>query len=229
MAVTMRRVQALQPGETIWDGDHREAVKGFGVRRQRGAPVYFIKYRFFGEQRFVTIGRHGAPWTPDKARKEAKRLLGLVADEKDPAVEKKEAKANAADTVFKIANEYLKYAIRKQKPRSYTETKRHLLANWKPLHSVSVFHLRRRQVASRLREIETERGAATAARARAALSAMFTWAIREGLDIAANPVLGTNRPAEPKSRERVLTDTNWPKSGVGVEMTTMGASLSCSC
>jgi integrase len=36
---------------------------------------------------------------------------------------------------------------------------------------------------------------------------MFNWAIREGLDIAANPVLGTNRPAEPKSRERVLTDS----------------------
>jgi integrase len=35
---------------------------------------------------------------------------------------------------------------------------------------------------------------------------MFNWAIREGLDIPANPVLGTNRPAQPRSRERVLTD-----------------------
>ena len=31
-------------------------------------------------------------------------------------------------------------------------------------------------------------------------------AIREGLDIAANPVQGTNRPVQPKSRERVLSD-----------------------
>ena len=152
-----------------------------------------------GEQRFVTIGRHGAPWTPDQARREAKRLLGLVADEKDPAAEKKEAKANATDTLFKIANEYLRYAQRKQRPRSYTETKRHLLTNWKPLHAVSVFHLRRRQVAGRLREIETESSPTTAARARTALSAMFNWAIREGLDIAANPVFGTNRPAEPRA------------------------------
>jgi integrase len=38
------------------------------------------------------------------------------------------------------------------------------------------------------------------------LSALFNWAIREGIDLAADPVLGTNRPAEPKSRERVLTD-----------------------
>ena len=81
------------------------------------------------------------------------------------------------------------------------------MTNWKPLNSVSVFHLRRRQVAARLAEIETERGRVTAARARAALSAMFNWAIREGFDIAANPVLGTNRPPEPKSRERVLADS----------------------
>jgi integrase len=34
---------------------------------------------------------------------------------------------------------------------------------------------------------------------------MFNWAIREGLDIPANPVHGTNRPEQPKSRERVLS------------------------
>ncbi|MCW2356928.1 integrase [Bradyrhizobium elkanii] len=49
------------------------------------------------------------------------------------------------------------------------------------------------------------------------LSSMFNWAIREGLDIAANPVLGTNRPAQPSSRERVLTETElsaiWWASG----------------
>lgn len=31
-----------------------------------------------------SIGRHGSPWTPDTARTEAKRLLGLVAGGKDP-------------------------------------------------------------------------------------------------------------------------------------------------
>jgi integrase len=204
--IAIRTVQALKPGETIWDAGHREAVKGFGVRRQRGDPVYVIKYRVFGRQRFVTIGRHGSPWTPDKARREAKRLLGLVADGKDPQAEKIEARAKAADTLGSVADDYLKHAKKKQKPRSYAETERHLLTNWKPLHSVSVFHLRRRQVAARLSEIETERGRVTAARARAALSAMFNWAIREGFDIAASPVFGTNRPPEPKSRKRVLAD-----------------------
>ncbi|WP_342713496.1 hypothetical protein AAFG13_37980 [Bradyrhizobium sp. B124] len=34
------------------------------------------------------MGPHGAPWTPDLARKEAKRLLGLVANDKDPVDDK---------------------------------------------------------------------------------------------------------------------------------------------
>ena len=32
-----------------------------------------------------TIGRHGSPWTPETARAEAKRLLGMVAARQDPA------------------------------------------------------------------------------------------------------------------------------------------------
>ena len=39
----------------------------------------------------LTIGRHGAPWTPDSARGEAKRLLGEVVKGGDPAADKREA------------------------------------------------------------------------------------------------------------------------------------------
>ena len=56
--ITIRAVQALEAGETVWDAGHREAVKGFGVRRQRNEPVYVLKYRFGGRQRFYTIGPH---------------------------------------------------------------------------------------------------------------------------------------------------------------------------
>ena len=225
MAVTVRTVQALKPGETIWDRGHREAVRGFGVRRQRGAPTYFIKYRFGGKQRFVTIGQHGSPWTPDKARREAKRLLGLVADERDPWAEKKERRAKAAGTLASVAEDYLGYARKKLKPRSYAEVERHLLSNWEPLHSISVFYLTRRQVAAQDADIENERGPVPAARARAALSAMFNWAIREGFEIASNPVFGTNRPAEPKSRSRVLTDAELAQVWQRAATMTMGGSF----
>src|SRR6201986_4095930 len=135
--VTIRAVQALKPGAALWDADHREAVRGFGVRRQRDQASYVLKYRVFGRQRFFTIGPHGSPWTPEKARREAKRLLGLVADGKDPADTKVEASLQAADTLRKITDQYLEVAKRKQRPRTHSEVARYLLTAWKPLHSLS--------------------------------------------------------------------------------------------
>ncbi|MBR1033098.1 site-specific integrase [Bradyrhizobium liaoningense] len=206
-SITIRAVQALKPGEIIWDAEHREAVRGFGVRRQRDQATYVLKYRVFGRQRFVTIGPHGAPWTPELARREAKRLLGLVANGKDPADEKAKARLQSADTLRVIADQYLRNAKQRLKPRTYSELERYLLVGWKPLHPVSVYQITRRHISARIAEISSGHGKVSAARARTALSSMFNWAIREGLDIPANPVLGTHRPAQPGSRERVLTET----------------------
>jgi hypothetical protein len=71
--IGLREVRALKLDSEIWDG----AVTGFGARRQRGAAVaYVLMYRTrAGRLRRFTIGRHGAPWTPDTAREEARRLL----------------------------------------------------------------------------------------------------------------------------------------------------------
>jgi integrase len=204
--ITIRAIQSLHQGETIWDAGHKAAVMGFGARRQSGKPVYVLKYRILGRQRFFTIGPHGSPWTPETARREAKRLLGRVAEGKDPAAEKIELRAKAAETVRNLIDAYLLYAKKKQKPRSYIETQRHLLINWKPLHSLSASHITRWHVATRLGQIETERGAVSAARARAAVSALFSWAIRQGFKIDTNPVAGSNRPEQPKPRNRKLRD-----------------------
>jgi hypothetical protein len=74
--IGLREVRALGPNQTIWDS----TVAGFGARRQRSELVsYLLIYRTQeGRQRWPTIGRHGPPWTPETARAEAQRLLGLV-------------------------------------------------------------------------------------------------------------------------------------------------------
>ena len=154
-----------------------------------------------GRQRLLTIGTAGALWTPETARREAKRLLGLVASGHDPAVTGK-------STLGAVVEEYLAYAKKRQKPRSYIETARHLLMDCAPLHKASVFKLTRRHIAEHLAALEREKGAATAARARASLSSLFNWAIGQGLELVANPVSGTNKPIEPPSRERVLKMMN---------------------
>src|SRR6516225_2416424 len=97
--IGLREVRALRPGETVWDA----MVPGFGARRQTGPSVtYFLKYRNTeGRQRWHSIGRHGAPWVPETARVEAKRLLGAVAAGRDPAADRNARKE--APTVAKLA------------------------------------------------------------------------------------------------------------------------------
>jgi len=187
-------------------------------------PVYVVKYRVSGRQRFFTIGPHGSPWTPDEARKEAKRLLGLIADGKDPADERASAALRGADTFRKIADQYLKHAKQKQRPRTHSELERYLLVTWKPLHLVPVVHIRRRHVAARIAEIATDHGAVTAARARAACrpcssglpgqlrpigfmaaSSHRTW--RWGRKPQAGPVLCGRRRSE--DRKRRLVQSRW--------------------
>jgi integrase len=198
--ITIKSVEALSAGDTIWD----ERLKGFGCRRQTNAASYVLKYRVNGRQQFLTLGQHG-PLTPDTARKKAKRILGQVANGQDPQAEKAEAKSNAANTLGALVEDYLAYAEKKQRPRYFKETKRHLTKRWKALHSVSVFHLTRRQVSTRLREIEAKHGKAATYQARVALSTLFKWAVGEGYELT-NPVAGTNKPKTSKPRKRVLTD-----------------------
>jgi integrase len=98
----LREVRALQPGEIAWDA----AVPGFGARRQRNAVTYILKFRTAkSRQRWYSIGRHGAPWTPDTAREEARRLLGEVAAGGDPASDKHAVRRAA--TVAELCRRYL--------------------------------------------------------------------------------------------------------------------------
>jgi integrase len=101
--IGQRDIKALRPGEVIWDS----GVVGFGARRQRSAAVtYFVFYRTAGgRQRWHTIGRHGAPWVPDAAREEARRVLGDVARGEDPAGAKQATRQ--AVTVAELCDRYL--------------------------------------------------------------------------------------------------------------------------
>jgi integrase len=99
---------------------------------------------------------------------------------------------------------YLGYQRGHLRPRSYVECERHLLKNCKPLLGLLLSKIDRRTVAARISDIANTSGAVSANRARAALSAFFSWTMREGL-LDNNPVIGTNRQKE-TSRSRVLSD-----------------------
>jgi integrase len=141
-------------------------------------------------------------FTPETARTEAKRLLGLVAAKVDPASER----VRPAETFGAEVERYLTNKRSSLKARSITEIQRHLLVYAKPLHRLRLTEIDRRTIALRLGEIENESGAASRNRFRSSLSAFFAWAIREGLTDL-NPVSGTGKANEGNGRDRVLTET----------------------
>ena len=101
--IGLKDIRSIPPNSEIWDA----AVVGFGARRQRSdAVAYVLLYRTAeGRQRRYTIGRHGAPWTPDKAREEATRILGRAAQGDDPAADKTARRTSI--TVGELCDAYL--------------------------------------------------------------------------------------------------------------------------
>ena len=98
--ITEQSVAAIEAGERdkyLWDPD----LAGFGLKvTSAGRRVYLAQYRTpggrRGRTRRVTIGRHGAPWTPDLARAEAERLLAEVKCGGDPAGTRSQSSTGAA-------------------------------------------------------------------------------------------------------------------------------------
>jgi integrase len=198
--ITKTAVEGLQGGEWIWDG----SVKGFGARRQRDGVFYYLRYRLGGAQRMKSIGRHGSPWTPDTARRQATTALGKVAAGVDPFAEAPQARA--VETFGKEAGRYLERKRETMKPRSLEEVERHLTNHAGPLAKLRLAEIDRRTIALRLAEIEEASGPVARNRVRSTLSAFFAWAITEGF-IETNPVSGTAKADEGGSRERVLTES----------------------
>lgn len=181
-----------------------DELSGFGLRvRAGGSRKFVLHYRHGNLQRRHTIGNASA-MTVEDARKRARRVAVAVDDGKDPAADKAARRVSASLLFSSVKADYLAARQREMKPRSYQEAERHLNTHWKPLHGLAVASIARPIVAARLRAITDKSGPVAANRARSTLSAMFAWAIGEGLcDL--NPVIGTNKNGE-DDRERILSD-----------------------
>jgi len=208
--ITQRTAGKLAPGETLWD----DLVRGFGIRRQTRLPVYVLKYRFKGRQRFLTIGPHGSPWTAEDARQEARRLLGLLASKekpRDPAEERD--RAGTELTLSQMAARYLTdFARAHKKPRSVAEDERNLRIHVLPaLGHKKLSDIQPGDIATFLaarREIPI-----AANRCLAVISHIFNTAEKWALmPRGGNPCRGINRFQE-KRRERLLNDEELTRLG----------------
>jgi len=119
--INKRFVDGLEPGEADqihWDTE----LSGFGIRvRISGSKVYVLKFRANGRQRWITIGKHGSPWTPEEARLEAKRVLGKLHHGADPASVRDHRKVapTVKDLIDKFKAEHIETRIKASTAAEY--------------------------------------------------------------------------------------------------------------
>ena len=197
--------------EILWDGGHKEAVRGFGIAAFRnGGKCYIAQYRKDGRSRRTRIGEHGR-LTPEQARKEARKILGLVEGGADPIAERKAARA--VRTFKAVADDFLANHVRaKRKGRTADEYARILSVHVVPaLGSKRIVDLRRADVAKLHARLAASPYQAN--RALALVSAIWNWAARrEEVAFADNPAKAIERYAE-LGRERYLTSEELGRLG----------------
>lgn len=211
MKITKRVVDQLQPGERdafVWDSQ----VKGFGVRcRPTGGKFYILKTRIGGRQRWLTIGRHGSPWTADNARDEAVRLLGQKVGGKDPAAERDNKKHAVSMTELcqRFLTDYVAHRVKPKTAKDYQHLVDKLIVPALGHHKIA--DLTRADV-SRFHHDQRETPY-LANRALAVLSKMLNLAEIWGLrDDNTNPCRHVSRYRE-KKRERYLTNAELKRLG----------------
>jgi integrase len=194
---------ALCDGEKdrIWFDDD---VPGFGLRvRDTGSRVWVYQYKVARKTRRIVLGKASAIKLA-RAREIASEYHARVRQGGDPVTEKRVQIERASHTFGPLAEQYLERRKTALRPRSWAAAALYLQKHAAPLHALPVDSVDLRAIAGLLARIERATGPVAANRCRAALSACFSWAMREGL-ANSNPTLNTNRREE-RPREHVLTE-----------------------
>ncbi len=216
----------------IWDSE----IPGFGLRiSPSGSKTYFLRYRPNGggrsaPKRFISIGKHGV-LTPEQARSRARKIIGAVLNGDDPAMDLSAKRKEI--TLAALIDLYECEGAGHLKER----TRQYVLAR---LRNHAVQLLGRRKISEiTVKEIErmiqdvtagkTARtinagsrrqsifrgGPGAAAKVSRDLSAVFTFAIREGL-LTVNPCRAARKPKDGK-RDRYLKMDEIMRLGTALE------------
>jgi integrase len=209
--LTKRFIDSLTPDpkRETWQWD--DELPGFGIRvMPSGRKSYLIQYRAEGRTRRYTIGPHGR-WTPDQARKEARRQLSLVDAGGNPSQDKKNDLKAAR--IKDLANRYLsEHAAVKKKASGYKRDKQLIDRFIIPqIGNIRVDALTRADV-SRMHHNIGKKTPIQANRVLAVLSKMMTLSIAWGLIESGNPCKHIQRFRENK-RERFLSNEELAKVG----------------
>jgi len=198
-------ISRLHPGDTVFDS----ALKGFGARRQKHCVSYFLKTCVNSKQCFITIGKHGLPWTPDTARRQA------MAYKADPSLANKKEKEDTNSTVSEIIEPFKQSHFPQLKPGTVKDYQSILDLKILPhLGEKLIGEISKKDVTRFHQSLsETPRRANLAL---AILSIIMNWAEEHGFRSAnSNPCTGIKKfPA--KKRQRYLTKEELTRLGKAI-------------
>jgi integrase len=200
-SVAALQLPARKTDQFFWD----DATPGFGVRLRGTKRTWIAQMRVHGRTQRLALG-DVSQIELEPARSAAKRFFAESTLGKDPAAQRAQARAQAANTVGIIIEQYLADREEVARPNTMRNLRRYLRQLFAPLHGQPIDSVTRRDVTDELNRLKKENGACTAKEARAALSAFFTWALKAGIATGeSNPVTLTNDPNPgAKPRDRVL-------------------------
>jgi integrase len=224
--ITLKALDGLKVGQILWDTE----LRGFGVRGRGTGLYYVLKTRVNGQQRWFTVGKHGAPWTPDSARKKVLGLLGEIADGNDPAEVREDLKRRI--TVGELCEIYLKEGCGEKKETTLATDRGRIERHIKPLlGKKDARALKKRDIEQFMRDIAdgktaadvktgkrgraiVEGGKGTATRTVGLLGGIFSFAVDRGI-LTENPVRGIKRFKD-KRVERFLSEDELARLGSAI-------------
>jgi integrase len=168
-----------------------------------GARSWAVRYRHNGTPRKHTLGSYPAIDLAT-ARTLGTKALRAVAEDRDPAGERQEQRANSVAAV--VVQFLAKHGQRNYRPRTFVEAERllrqNLVARWgnQPLASIT-----RKQLRDMLDQMVDNGTPMLANRVHNITRKLFNWAVDHEI-IAVSPLVGLKAPAVENSRDRILTD-----------------------
>jgi integrase len=201
--LTAKTVETIEPAATRQEIPDALLPGLYLIVQPSGARSWAVRYRHNGQPRKYTLGSYPAI-NLAAARARGTKALRAVAEDRDPAGERREQRANSVAEV--VARFLANHGRRRYRPRTFQEAERllrqNLVARWgnQPLAGIT-----RKQLRDMLDELVANDTPMLANRVHSITRKLFSWAIEQEI-VAVSPLAGVKAPAEERSRDRILTD-----------------------